>query len=366
MNNKKWIWAMAVCAPQLALAQSSVTVYGVLDMAISSYRGEGAGSRQMLTSSGNQSSRLGFRGREVLGAGWAAGFDLESGLNPDNGTGTPTNTNNQPSGGAGNGGLVFSRKSLVYLESKDWGQLRLGRDYTPAFWNLFVYDPFRVGVGMSGQVLHGTTSTAFRASNSIGYYSPGCSSPQCKGWHFQGMYALGENADSTPARRDGNLYAWRLGYGGAHFEMGVASSATRSAVAGDYTQHNIGGAYELQKHRLMFLWGENQIGKPQAALSGADRVRFWQLGAWVSVGQGYIPVSYMHLKRNDAQGSTSRKLALGYVHPLSKRTSLYGTYTHITNTGTMRIPVSSASEQGPMPVAGGNASGVDLGIRHAF
>jgi predicted porin len=70
-----------------------VQVYGVVDMAVSNYRGAGAGSRQMLTSSGNQASRLGFKGREDLGSGLAAGFDLEAGLNTDNGTGqasTPT------------------------------------------------------------------------------------------------------------------------------------------------------------------------------------------------------------------------------------------------------------------------------------
>jgi predicted porin len=54
----------------------------------------------MLTSSGNQASRLGFKGREDLGSGLAAGFDLEAGLNTDSGTGQASNTNNQPSGPA--------------------------------------------------------------------------------------------------------------------------------------------------------------------------------------------------------------------------------------------------------------------------
>ncbi len=375
--NKKIGWSLLALAPHLAFAQavagqpgagpSGLSVYGVLDMALSSYRGEGAGSRQMVASSGNQASRLGFKGRESLAGGLWAGFELESGLNADTGTGQASNTNNQASGAVNpNGAITFNRKSYVYLEGRDWGQLRLGRDYTPAFWNLFAFDPFRVGVGMSGHVLNGTTATGFRASNAVGYFSPGCTTFQCKGLFFQGMLAAGENASSDATRRDGNLYAWRLGYGGANFDIAVASATTRNAAVGDFVQTNIGGAYQWQGHRLMALVGQNRTDIPVAALSGASRGRFWQLGAWIAVGTGYIPVSYMELQRNDAADSTARKLAFGYVHPLSRRTALYGTYAHVTNRGALRLPVSSGAEQGPVPASGGNASGFDLGIRHTF
>ncbi|MEF9999558.1 porin [Comamonas sp.] len=380
--NKTILWSVLALAPQLAWAQTGaghpgaghpgagqpgVSVYGVVDMALSSYRGEGAGSRHMVTSSGNQASRLGFKGRESLGDRLWAGFELESGLNTDTGTGQASNTNNQASGAVNpNGAITFNRKSYVYLEGQDWGQLRLGRDYTPAFWNLFAFDPFRVGVGMSGHVLNGTTATGFRASNSVGYFSPGCTTFQCKGLFFQGMLAAGENTGSDATKRDGNLYAWRLGYGGADFDIAVASATTKNAAVGDFVQSNIGGAYQWQGHRLMALVGQNKTRIPVAALSGTSRGSFWQLGAWISVGPGYIPVSYMQLQRNDAADSAARKLAVGYVHPLSKRTTLYGTYAHVTNRGALRLPVSSGAEQGPVPVLGGNASGFDLGIRHVF
>lgn len=368
MNNKKILWGILAIAPQMGFAQSSVSVYGVVDLAISSYRGEGAGSRQMLTSGDNQASRIGFKGYESLGGGMLAGFELESGLDADTGAGQVTNTNNQPSGNAGNGGLTFNRKSYVYLQGKDWGQVRLGRDYTPAFWNLFAYDPFRVGVGISGHVINGATVTGFRASNSVGYFSPGCTSFQCKGWFFQGMYAFGENASDDPVKkigkRDGNLHAFRLGYGGENFDVAIASTTTKNAVAGDYAQRNIGASYLWQGYRLMGLLGENKTGNAIATQGGANRVRFWQVGAWVPVGTGYIPVSYMQLRRNDTADSSARKLAIGYVYPLSKRTALYGTYAYATNKGALSIPVGGS--QGPTPIAGGNASGFDLGIRHAF
>lgn len=126
------------------------------------------------------------------------------------------------------------------------------------------------------------------------------------------------------------------------------------------------GAYDWRKHRLMALAGENKIGNRQAALDGADRVRFWPLGAWVQLGSGTIPVSFMRLTRNDTGSSASHKWAVGYVHALSKRTVLYSTYAYVDNRGSLKLPVASSAVQGPVPIAGGQASGIDLGIRHTF
>ena len=367
MGHSKLLWSALALVPHFVWAQSSVTLYGVVDVAASSYRGAGAGSRNMLTSSGNQSSRFGLRVRESLGDGLAAGLELESGINADSGTGQASNTNNQPSGNVPTTGLTFNRKSFVYLESERLGQIRLGRDYSPAFWNLFIYDPFRVGVGASAHVLHGTTSTGFRASNSVGYFSPGCSTSLCKGLFFQGMVAMGENASSGADRNNGQLLGWRLGYGGTGWSAAISTATTKNQLAGNYTQSSIAAAYHLQEHVVSAIFGENKTGNRLAALDGGNRVRFWQLGAAIKVGsQGSIPVSYMRMTRNDRSDSSSQKLAVGYQHSLSKRTALYGTYAYIKNSGSLNLSVASGSLLGPIPVVGGNASGFDLGIRHAF
>ena len=351
--------------PLGASAQSSVQLYGVVDMGVSSYKGDGAGSRQMVTSGGNQASRLGFRGREDLGSGLVAGFDMESGINADTGTGQLSNTNNQASGNSGGGGLTFNRKSFVYLQSKQWGELRLGRDYTPAFWNTFLFDPFRVGVGASTHVLHGTTVTGFRASNSVGYFSPGCSGPSCQGFFYQGMVAFGENG-AGPDRQDGNLYGLRVGYGGEQWNAAAAVTTTRNRIADDYTSMNIAASYLWNGHRFMALAAENRTGNRLAAVGNANRVRYWQLGAEWKVGNGSIPMSFMRLTRNDGASSSSQKYAVGYVHNLSKRTALYGTYAYVDNRGSINLPVASGAVNGPIPTAGGNASGFDIGMRHSF
>lgn len=366
MKNMKWAVLCAAAGSVHAAGNPSntyVQVYGVVDVAFSSYYGQGNGTRNSLTSGGNQVSRIGFRGREDLGEGMYAGFDLEAGLNIDSGQGQPTNTNNLPSGSA-RGAMAFNRKSYVYVGGR-YGTLRLGRDYTPAFWNLFAYDPFRVGVGIGSLSTHGTGATSFRASNSVGYFSPGCATFSCKGLFLQAMQAFGDK-EKFDAGHDGNLQGIRVGYGGKGWDIAASIAVTKTANVGNYTQSNIGASYQWGEHRLMVLAGENRTGERLASMGDADRVRYGQIGAWIALGADYIPVSFTYLKRNDTADSSARKFAVGYVHALSKRTVVYGTYAFISNGGMLRLPVSSGSELGPIPQAGGRASGIDLGIRHVF
>jgi len=216
---KKSLIALAVLAAAgSASAQSSVTLFGIVDATLMWGRGTVA-DRFSLTNSGYNSSRLGFRGVEDLGGGMRASFWLEAGVTNDDGRGAATNTNNQATGGAvagigGGQGLTFNRRSTVSL-SGNWGEIRLGRDYVPQFWNQTVFDPFGTnGVG-SSQVLAGMLTLAnagsngVRASNSMGYFLPG----NLGGFYGQVQYYVGENASNAGAtENDGNGYGLRLGF----------------------------------------------------------------------------------------------------------------------------------------------------------
>jgi predicted porin len=171
---KKSLVALAALAVVgAASAQSSVTLFGVVDAAVQSIRGDGNGSVLRMATSSNASSRLGFRGVEDLGGGMSASFWLEAGLNNDSGLGAGSNTNNQAGGAAaapaGTQGLVFNRRSTVSLNG-GFGEVRFGRDYTPSFWNLTVFDPFgTLGVASSSnltnaQGVFAAGITAVRAS----------------------------------------------------------------------------------------------------------------------------------------------------------------------------------------------------------
>jgi len=138
---KKSLVALAVLAASgAAMAQSSVTLFGIVDAAY----GVGKGSisnKTQLKNSGYNSSRLGFRGVEDLGGGLKAGFHIEAGMNNDDGTGSASSAANQAQTAAnvGTQGLTFNRRSVVTL-SGSMGELILGRDYTPQFWSETVYD----------------------------------------------------------------------------------------------------------------------------------------------------------------------------------------------------------------------------------
>src|SRR5665647_2881221 len=195
---KKSLVALAALAVVgAASAQSSVTLFGVVDAAVSYGSGD-VSNKTQLTNSGYNSSRLGFRGVEDLGGGMSASFWLEAGLANDDGQGAATNSNNQASGaGAGvNGrqGLTFNRRSTVSLAG-GWGELRLGRDYTPQFWNLTVFDPFGTNGAGTTQTLNSiiTGVTAVRASNSVGYFLPG----NLGGFYGQFQHYRGENSSGT-------------------------------------------------------------------------------------------------------------------------------------------------------------------------
>src|SRR4051812_49487693 len=92
-------------------AQSSVTMWGIVDVNVQHFNAGGVGTVNAVGSGSLSTSQLGFRGVEDLGDGMRAGFWLEGSLNPDVGTGRATNTNNQASGATPAGGFQFDRRS---------------------------------------------------------------------------------------------------------------------------------------------------------------------------------------------------------------------------------------------------------------
>jgi predicted porin len=121
--------AAVVCAcavPLAAHAQSSVTLYGIIDTGIawtntvaSSIKTQGASRWSMATGWGS-GDRFGFLGREDLGGGLAAVFQLEAGFSGLNGT-------------SSQGGRLFGRQAYVGLSSTQYGKLTLGRQYDYTF-----------------------------------------------------------------------------------------------------------------------------------------------------------------------------------------------------------------------------------------
>lgn len=399
---KKTLIALAVLAAAgAASAQSSVTIFGVVDATIQRIDNGAGGSVTRLHNSGESSSRLGFRGVEDLGGGMSAQFWLEAGVNNDDGTGQASNANNQflapvaldptattartvAASGVrpGQQGLMFNRRSTVSLAG-GFGEIRLGRDYTPQFYNLNVFDPYGT-VGVGAQLLLssvGANPTSVRASNSIGYLLPS----NLGGIYGQAQYYRGENVSTTANTSDGNGWGLRLGYAAGPLNVAAATSrttyrtvpvaaATATALAtpatgqvlGNIRQTNVGASFDFGVAKLMGVVSRDTM----ASVAGSIDGRGWMLGATMPVGAGLIKASWAQYT-TDLPGTgtdpRARKYALGYVHNLSKRTAIYTTYARVNNTNGVAGFASQAVTAGAgAPVLNGSSTGYDLGIRHSF
>jgi predicted porin len=341
---KKSLLALAVLGAfaGVASAQSSVTLDGTVDLNAKYVKNDGSSRRYSLGSDGINSSQLRFSGREDLGGGLWAGFNLNAGVNADTGT-----TN----------GKFFNRRSTVSLGG-NFGEVRLGRDYTPTFSNNTAYDAFGTnGVGDSSHVGQKLTGTFVRADNSIGYFTPA----GIGGFFAQGMVAAGEGGATNPGRYVGV----RAGFGAGPFEVAAAYGQQKFVTgAVDQKTINVGGKYDLGVVKLLGYFDRDTQGN--------DKENRGSFSVVVPIGQSEIHAGYELSKRDNA-GVTSKidQFAIGYVYNLSKRTALYATAARLNNKNGTANSVSGGTSQtaAPVPgVAGGSAksTGAEFGVRHFF
>ncbi len=388
---KKSLVALAALAlAGAASAQSSVTLFGIVDAGIAytdaktnlATGGSVKQSQYGLSNSGYNSSRLGFRGTEDLGGGLAAGFWLEAPLGNDNGTISNS--------------LFFNRRSTVSL-SGGFGEVRLGRDFTPTFWNDTTFDPFGTnGVGTNViSAAHGSSNILgvsgladnayFRSSNSVGYFLP----PNLGGFYGQVMYGFDENVHTDNAfnSQQGRYAGGRFGYANGPLDVAIAYGESKVAdtilTTGTAKTFNLGASYDLG---VVKLFGElsqvkNEIDPAVGATTNA-KVNGWLLGATAPVGAGLIRASVGQARASlDGPGADPRatKFALGYVHNLSKRTALYATVAHVSNKDGSAVATgtninqgnagSGATSAGFVSGTGNEAkgsNGYEFGIRHSF
>jgi predicted porin len=363
--NKTYLALAAIAVASAAHAQSSVTAFGVVDATLEHGSGSVA-SKTQLGTSGYNGSRIGFRGVEDLGGGLSASFWLEAGISNDNGTGSATNLNNQASGGplaglGGGQGLTFNRRSTVSV-SGNWGELRIGRDYTPQYWSHAVFDPFFTNGAGASQVFFselsnvgytgGSTSVVVRASNSFAYLLPS----NIGGFYGWFQHYLGENASNSATPDDGTGSALRIGYAKGPFDVALALSKTKYA-AGNLTLNNIAGSWDFGAVKIMGVYSSDKIDAA-APLKGKG----YLLGGTVPIGVSDIRFAYSQYKSTTAAAEPkSQKYAIGYDYNLSKRTIVYATYAHVKNSGG-----ATQALNGSVTGANQSSTGYDLGIRHSF
>ena len=361
---KKSLIALAVLAASgAAMAQSSVTLFGVVDNGVGYLKNSGSAtllnpnagqSNNGMTSNGNVNSRLGFRGVEDLGGGLKAGFWLEGQLIGDEGAGN----------GAG-GSFNFKRRSTLSLMG-NFGEVRMGRDLTAGYVKTSTYDVFgQVGMGrfMGWENTPAGASADFngiRSSNMVSYFTPNFG-----GFTAAVNYGFGESAVSNKTSRYIGGYA---AYDNGPLSVSVGmdknnGSLALAAVNTDRTQVSLGASYDLGMVKLSGL--AQQVKFEQVAFPNATtKFNNYALGVSAPVGPGTVKAQYAFYDTKDTKAD-AQQLSVGYVYDLSKRTAVYGTVAFMKNkTGSVRG--LGASGLALTAATGENQTGFQAGIRHAF
>ncbi len=373
---KSFMVLAVISASGGAAAQSSVSIYGTIDAGAGYIKSTGAGHMAGLVTGGNTTSRLGFRGTEDLGGGWAASFRLEGAVQNDTGGGATAAT-----------GFDFQRRSTVSLSSR-FGELRMGRDFAAHFVNQYTFDVTGSrGVGQMetpGVSTAGANQNAFRVNNAVAYFLPG----NLGGFYGHVQYAFGERPSSTAptanasgisnsaanaaTSKSGNYLGLRGGYAGGPLNVSVSYGQQMDAIrtvgtsfyAANYRTANIGAAYDLGFIRpLAFFQREQMAGR-----GAIPDFRFdtFNIGATAPFGPHTVRVqaSYYEVKNTSREAS---KISAGYMYNLSKRTFLYGEVGRIDNKGGNTMTFAGIGGlSSPVPTPGGHSTAFTVGLTHSF
>lgn len=312
---KKVLIALAVLGAMsdAAMAQSSVNVYGIVDVGVV-HENNGTSSVTRVDSGNTYGSRLGFRGTEDLGGGMSALFNLETGMNLDTGTGQ---------------GPLFNRQSFVGLKGSA-GTVTLGRQYTPLFRAQLAYDPFFTGsAGNAGRMMsNGGGPNGARTDNSVYYVTP-----TVGGFEGQLLYGVGEQAgDSSKLREIGAAVGYangpvgvKLAYQGANDAAGIISAKNT----------NLSATYDFVAAKVFAAYQVNRTGSTVDTRDGL-------IGVTVPFGAGKFIASYIRKNDRIHAAANASQIAAGYIYGLSKRTDLYTSISRLKNDSASSIRVAAA------------------------
>ena len=344
MKQKLLAIAAMTFAAAASAQSSSVTLFGVADVSVAHISTSGK-SVSGLATGGNSSSRLGVRGTEDLGGGLKAGFWLEGSLGMDDGTAS---------------GFKFDRRSTVSLLG-GFGEVRMGRDKTPAYQNLETFHAFGdTGMGaINGHNLVSSSavgtsegSNPKRNSNSISYLLP-----KLGGVYGQVTHSFGEQ---TGSNRLASSTGVRVGYANGPLNVAAAYGIARGGEIGkseaDYKTMNLGASYKFGALTPMLLLASDR--------GNNKRIDLYSVGVKVPLGSGELRAAYTWYKDKKTDNADSQRLALGYGYKLSKRTELYAAVARMNNDDKATRKLGSSLS--PTPNLGKSLTGYEVGMRHNF
>ena len=347
---KKSLLALAALAvvAGTASAQSSVTIYGKVDLGLVLDSGNASGKSVRVSSGVTGGSRIGFKGVEDLGGGMKASFQLETGFCADSAAGAPNfcTGSNQFMGRQAHGDL-----------SGSFGAIGAGRMYSLDFLNLTTVDPFATGLAGDTQNIIGDKGTS-RLNNTVQY-----TTPSMGGFTATAELSLGETTGNWEAGR----------------ETGAAVTYTKGPLYASFTFLDMGNTNGVGASRKDYMFGATyDFGvvkvhglamKASGDATGAARpldTLDLLAGVTVPVAGGNVLASYINHNDRTARAAPgggdrdASQWAIGYMYPLSKRTSVYTSYARIQNLHGAAFTVGNATENGT------GSKSFDLGVVHNF
>jgi len=271
-----------------AFAQSSVTLYGRINTTVESQK-VGTGDRKVVVA--NNSSRFGLKGAEDLGGGLKASFNLESGLNSDDGRAAST---------------FWGRAAWVQLAGS-FGAVRLGNFIPESYFATADYvSMHNHDTGSSSDALY--SFATYRSTNKIGYFTP----------NYNGFSASAAVSAGEGQAGQKKLYDLAANYVGGPLHLGAGFSKE-----GDRQQFALRALYELGA----FTFG----GYYQRADDGAQNRNVYRVSGMYTLGQSEFHVNFGATQgRGDfAAAGKTNQFTLGYNYNLSKRTKVYAYYTDV-------------------------------------
>lgn len=317
--------AFMLAAPGAALAQSGVTLAGLVDLSVGETRPIGGAAVKGVDSGKMTTSWLGVRGSEDLGSGLAAVFTLESFHRLDSGASGRSATD-----------TFWARNAWVGLAGKEWGRVTLGRHTTPLFVTTLAFNAFGDSFGYSPSIRHyftsGTVTGDSGWSDALMYTSPS----------LGGLVGtlVGAAGEGSGGRNTGATLRYTAGALDAALSWQDVKKDNGATAVADTRTWQANGAWDFGAAKL-FL----QLGQVDNRTSGID-FDIVGLGAAVPLGAGKLLAQWGRIE--PSAGAKRRTLTVGYDHFLSKRTDVYAVAM------TDRLDGQSSGR------------GVSLGIRHRF
>ena len=362
---------MAVGLAGAAQAQSSVTLYGSFDQYFNHMSSSSGTKLNTLQDGKDLRSRIGFRGVEDLGGGLSAKFQMEMGING-------------ASGATADSTRAFDRQTWVGLASKDWGEVRLGRQNTAIFYRGDYIDYSSRTLGS----MVNNFGVPSRFDNDLAYISPRFSGLQLEA-HFAQQQASASTAQvSTPIVQLAADYLngpFRVGYAGLQ-----AKAPQNAALKANVFYHNLYANYDYGKGKVYAVYVRSNNIASNANGNNAGTVLGNVGGAvsWTStsvnrtfdilqVSADYnvtpvLRVGALWGRINDKSGAGQNASggSIGAYYALSKRTTLSAMWETLRNDQNAGFRPSGSAGLSPnfagTDVNGRTINGYQVGIVHKF